>query len=121
MSNLIEMALTRQDALIKTTSLAPKFVEHFDKIYNDRDSTTVNHWASEMQSWLDYVINIRLKPSSKPLSLQQKMDWFFTCGSDSETLFPDAEEANAYDNFVDSVSSSNNVMQSLEETGIVNP
>lgn len=117
---LIEMAMSRKDALIKVSDLAPKFVEHFDKIYNDIDSDAILHWAAEMQAWLNYVLNIKLKETKKPLSLQQKMDWFFTCGSDSETLFKDnLTEAEVYDDFIDSIVITDDVIESLKVIGLL--
>lgn len=117
---LKEMAMSRKDALIKVSDLAPKFIEHFDKIYNDIDSDVIMHWAAKMQARLNYVLNIKLKENNKPLSTQQKMDWFFTCGSDSETLFSDnLTEASVYDDFIYSIITTDNVMESLEEVGLI--
>lgn len=109
-----EMALSRKDALVKVTELAPRFVEHFDKIYNDIDSESINHLTNELQAWLDYVLNIRLKNTNKPLSNQQKLDWFFTCGSDYETLFINETERQVYIDFVMLVSKNNDVKLSLQ-------
>lgn len=116
---MINEAIARKDALLKVTELAPKFVEHFDKIYNDINFTAINHWASEMQAWLNYVLNIKLKETKKPLSLQQKMDWFFTNSSDSETLFENKTEAEVHDDFINLVAVNNDVKKSLKELDLL--
>ena len=53
-----------------------------------------------MQYLLTLIKRSRVKPDKKPLSAQQMMDWFFSGGSDSITLFNNEDEANAYDDFV---------------------
>ena len=112
--------MTKSAAMEHALSLSKKFVEHFDKIYNDNDNDAISHWASEMQSWLNDIISIKLKNTNKPLSLQQKMDWFFTGGSDSETLFPDNKtEAEVYDDFISKVAFNNDIKQSLKELELV--
>lgn len=114
-----DMAMSRRQAMNRTMDLAPRFVEHFDKIYNNKSSIGVNHWASEMQAWLNQILGIKLKESGKGLSLQEKMDWFFTNGSDSETLFKDQREAMVYDDFIDLVAINNDVKKSLNEIGLL--
>lgn len=114
-----DMAYSRKDIFEKVTSLAPRFVEHFDKIWQYPQSTAHNHWASEMQTWLNQVLSYRLKESGKNLSLQQKMDWFFTNGSDSMSLFNDKAEALVYDDFIDLVAVNNDVKKSLNEIGLL--
>lgn len=114
-----DMAMSRRQAMNRAMDLAPRFVEHFNKIYNNKSSIDVNHWVSEMQAWLDQVLGIKLKETKKPLSLQEKMDWFFTNGSDSETLFKDQREAMIYDDFIDLVAVNNNVKKSLNEIGLL--
>lgn len=117
---LTEMAISRRDALSKVSELAPRFVEHFHKMYSGEHPECHNHWAVEMQAWLDYVLNIKLKETKRPLSLQQKMDWFFTCSSDSETLFKGDElEAMTYDDFIDKVALNNNVRESLQSINLM--
>ncbi len=114
-----DMAMNRRQAMNRAMDLAPRFVEHFNKIYNNRSSIDVNHWASEMQAWLDQILGIKLKETKKPLSLQEKMDWFFTNGSDSETLFKDQAEAMVYDDFIEKVAFNNDVKKSLNDVGLL--
>jgi len=112
---LNEMAMDKKAAMNRCMNLAKNFVKHFDKIYNDIDSENIKHWAGEMQGWLNDILSIILKYNNKPLSLQQKMDWFFTKGSNSETLFPDNKtEAEVYDDFINLVAFNNDVSQSLK-------
>ena len=114
-----DMAMDRRQAMNRAMDLAPRFVEHFDKIWQYPQSTARSHWASEMQAWLDQILGIKLKESNKPLSLQQKMDWFFTNGSESETLFNDRAEAMVYDDFIDLVAVNNDVKKSLNDVGLL--
>lgn len=117
---LNEQAMVKADAMERCFSLAEKFIEHFDKIYNDIDSKSINHWASEMQTWLNQILDIKLKATNKALSLQQKMDWFFTKGSDSATLFSNnATEAEVYDDFISKVVETGDVKKSLEELDLL--
>lgn len=120
LNNLTEQAMTRRDAMNRVMDLAPQFIRHFDKIYNDTDPKLISHWASEMQAWLNAVLAIKLSSTNRPLSLQQKIEWFFSCGSDSETLFPDnPTEAEVYDDFIDLLAISNNVEASLIELDLM--
>lgn len=116
---LLELAYERREALNRVSDLAENFVKHFDKIYNDTDNEAIIHWASEMQAWLDTVLRIKIKDTGKHLSLQQKMDWFFTCGSDSETLFENPTEAEVYDDFINLVTVNNDVKKSLKEIDLM--
>ena len=108
-----DMALSRKDAMNRALNLSKRFVEHFDKIYNSQYSSAKNHWATEMQAWLDSILIIKLKETNNALSLQQKMDWFFTCGSDSTTLFKDMNEAATYDDFINELAIHNDVRRTL--------
>lgn len=113
------MAMSRQQAMNRVTDLAPRFVKYFNKIWQHPRSMSCNHWANKMQEWLDQILGIKLKETNKPLSLQQKMDWFFTNGSESETLFNDRAEAMVYDDFIDLVAVNNDVKKSLNDVGLL--
>ena len=114
-----DMAMSRRQAMNRAMDLAPRFVEHFNKIWQYPQSTAGNHWASEMQAWLNQILEITLKETKHRLSLHEKMDWFFTNGSDSETLFKDQGEAMIYDDFIDLVAINNDVKKSLNEIGLL--
>lgn len=114
-----DMAMSRQQAMDRVTDLAPRFVKYFDKIWQCPWSMGCNHWANKMQVWLDHVLRIKLKETGKRLSLQQKMDWFFTNGSESETLFNDRAEAMVYDDFIEKVAFNNDVKKSLNDVGLL--
>ena len=88
---LNEMALYRQDALERCIGLGKKFVEHFDKIYNNRNSIDVEHWKKEMEGWWNKVKDIQLKPSSKRIYNVDLIDWFFD-GGESAINFMTAED-----------------------------
>lgn len=114
-----DMAMSRQQAMDRVTDLAPRFVKYFDKICQCPWSMGCTHWVNKMQVWLDQILGIKLKETNKPLSLQQKMDWFFTNGSDSETLFKDQGEAMVYDDFIEKVAFNNDVKKSLSDVGLL--
>lgn len=116
---LNEMAMDKNQAMDRCFDLSKKFVEHFDKIYTTDSDNYKNHWAMEMQAWLDSVLRITLKYNNKHLSLQQKMDWFFTSGSTSDDLFTNQKEAEKYDDFIDSVALTNDVKDSLFVVGLL--
>lgn len=85
---LYEMAMNRTDAIDRCISLGEKFIKHFKKIYDNPDSQDIHHWSSEMQAWFNSVNNIVLKgKQKKPLSITQKVDWFFSFGSSYEDYF----------------------------------
>ena len=89
MKVLKEMAYTRSDAIDRCASLGSKFIEHFIKCQTEKDLGTIGHHLSEMDAWWESVKSIRLKPSTKPLSPTQLVDWFFTAGSSVEDMLPD--------------------------------
>lgn len=95
-----DMSMTRQDACNKCMDLGPRFIEHFDKIYNNPKSDSINHWINEMENWYKIVNNITLKPDSKSLSLTNKFDWFFSAGGEPVKWLKSVEEENYYDTFV---------------------
>ena len=117
--SLDEQAMTRRDALNRCMDLGVQFVGHFDKIYNDNNEGTVRHHASEMQGWLEQVYKLRLKPNGKGISIDKKFDWFFTSGSDIESLFGNPTEAEVYGDFIESIVSTNNVFDSLVAVGLL--
>ena len=69
MKFLLEMAMNKQDAIIKCDALGQQFIEHFKKIIHNTNSDAKNHWMSEMQNWLNTVNNIVLKHNNKQLKL----------------------------------------------------
>ena len=84
---LNEMAYERSDAIDKCASHGKRFIEHFHKIMLEgKDSNTFHHHCSEMQAFYDEVKIIKLKPRSKYISADNLINWFFTIGSDIETV-----------------------------------
>lgn len=99
--NLSEQAYDKYRVEDKCLELGSKFVEHFDKIYNDIDSEAINHWASEMQAWFDTVRNMKMKYNNRTPNEKQLYDWFITCGQIPVDLFDNDTEAEVYDDFAD--------------------
>lgn len=114
MKFLLEMAMSRQDAIIKCDTLGQQFIEHFKKIIHNPNSSAKNHWISEMQNWLNTINKIVLKHNNKQLSHANKMDWFFTVGSSYDILFNNEEDAEKYDRFVLELEEGNDIKTSFE-------
>lgn len=116
-NGLFDMALTRQDAIDRCISLGKKFIEHFDKIYNNRNNNAFNHWAKEMKTWLNQVKEIKLKPKNNYILNGQLRDWFFTAGAAPEDfmLNPDDKELQMYDSFCEKLLSGKDIYNALNE------
>ena len=101
-STIIDMALSRADAMERCISLGKRFIEHFDKIYKNPNDSSVQHWKSEMKGWLDSVKEIKLKNTNKPLLNTELHDWFFTAGANVGDFIknPMTDEITAYDKFI---------------------
>lgn len=114
-----DMALARVDAIDRCYSLGKKFIEHFHKIYKSPDDINVNHWAGEMQGWLNSVKDIRLKMDKNRSILDGELrDWFYTAGSTPESIVSmDSEEQIAYDKFVTCCINTGDVRGSLKGVG----
>lgn len=94
-----EMAMERADAIDRCLGLGKRFIEHFHKIFTMGKENYIHH-CREMQAWLDEVNSLYLKPKTKPLSVTNKYDWFFTAGSTPEYYLKDDSEVEAYEKFV---------------------
>lgn len=120
---LIEMSHKRTDAMDICMSLGEQFIKHFDKIYNENDEGTIHHHAEEMQSWVDKVFKLTLKPDGKYIRKDDLMGWFFEAGSNPEDYFtgPDIEiELDVYVDFYIDIIKQGNVLNALEEVGLYN-
>lgn len=115
-SILNEMAMERSDAINRCMELGKKFIEHFDKIMNNKRSQSVNRWMNEMQGWFDQVDRIILKPKSKKILFTNLIDWFFTVGSSPEEyLNKNIEE---YNDFIIELYKCKNVKKSFDSINI---
>ena len=77
--SLDEQALARKDAVSKCIDLGSEFIEHFEKIYEDRkgiDSIDFYHHCSEMAGWWKKARKLKLTSNNKPLSDSKLVDWF---------------------------------------------
>ena len=101
MDYIIEMALSRADAIEECISKGNKFVEHFRKLYKEPDKEVVNHWCGEMQAWYDKIKGLKFKHNNKPLLDENIRDWFFTMGQNTEDFLDSQDEIEFYDKFID--------------------
>lgn len=115
-----DMALSRADAMDRCISLGSKFIEHFDKIYNNKEDNAVHHWISEMNSWLNSVRKIKLKNTNDVLLNSNLRDWFFTAGANAEDFMtsPSYNEIKSYDKFVELLINGSSIENALKEIGI---
>lgn len=118
---LNEMAYTRPEAMERCASLGKKFIEHFNKIYNNSKSKDLNHWCAEMQAWFDSMDDIKLKSTKKALTRAKRNDWFYSFGSTWESFFNDDEaESSKYEEFIDALEKSKDVYISIKEVFNIN-
>ena len=71
------------------------------------NSDTLNHHIQEMQSFWDKVKILRFKHNNKLISNSNLMDWFFTIGSDVETIIAE-NLVDLYEEFIIKVLSDRN-------------
>lgn len=99
---LNEMAYDRSQAVKKCYPLGKQFISHFHKCMDDiyqENNKRLHHHTSEMQAWWDEVKEIKLTYNNKSLSADQLINWFFTAGSDIETVIQD-EYTEVYENLI---------------------
>lgn len=97
---IAEMAYDRNYIIEKCYGYGKQFIEHFDKLWNDK-ADDINHHLSEMQAWYDKARTYKLKSNNKTINTRQMFDWFFMPNAVVATdLFDDEEEAESYITFV---------------------
>ena len=100
-NRLNEMAMSQDKAIDRCISLGRKFIEHFHKVYEgglgDRD---FEHHCYEMQTWYNDINSIVLKSTKRHLTSTNKMDWFFTAGSDPDEFLNDLDEIESYNKLI---------------------
>lgn len=114
-----ERTMTERNAMDRCISLGELFIEHFDKIYNGNDGNAIKRYAQKMQGWLDRVNRIKLSHNNRSIPFDKKIDWFFTAGSDADTLFDDVRESEKFDDFFALVAVNNDVIKSLKSLGML--
>ena len=114
-----EQTMTQRDAMDRCISLGNQFIEHFDKIYNDKNEDANKRRAQEMQEYLEQVNRIKLTHNNRFIPFDKKIDWFFTAGSDADTLFDDVRESEKFDDFFALVAVNNDVIKSLKSLGML--
>lgn len=117
---LLDMSFTQSDAIDRCNSLGRQFINHFDNIYKNPKSQSVNQWITEMTNWWKEVKQIRLKSDNKPISNSKLHDWFFTVGSYPEDVItrPINGELECYDIFIFKVLNGGSIKESLRESGV---
>lgn len=54
---VLNMAMSRKDAIKRMESLVPRVEEHIQKIIKSPNSRDVPHWQGEIKAWLDTMEN----------------------------------------------------------------
>lgn len=94
---LVEMAMSRAEAIDICMSLGKQFVEHFNKVCKEgKTGKDFQHHCQEMQSWYDKVKNIKLRHTKRFIQPTNLYDWFFTCGAEVED-FVDSQYVDDYE------------------------
>lgn len=84
---LVEMALSRGEAIDICMSIGKQFANHFNKVCNEeKNSSNFKHHCQEMQSWFNKVKSIKLRHTGKLIQPTNLYDWFFTCGAELEDV-----------------------------------
>lgn len=96
-SNLSEMAIPRNLVIDKCLELALRFMEHFHKIYNNRESDAVYHWAGEMTTWFNKVESFKLASTKKKIRDSELNSYFLTGGAFYTDYVKNVSENEKYD------------------------
>lgn len=84
---LVEMALSRGEAIDICMSLGKQFANHFNKVCDEgKNSSNFKHHCQEMQSWFNKVKSIKLRHTKRLIQPTNLYDWFFTCGAELEDV-----------------------------------
>ncbi len=75
-TKLFEMARSRKDAKDLITSLSPQIINHIIKLFLFDSAENKRYWIKEIDSWLNQVDDVYLKPSNKKPDNQTIYNWF---------------------------------------------
>lgn len=76
-TELFEMAHSRQNALDVVRGLQFELSEHFIKVMLFPDSRDLNHWKTELSTWLTRINRTRIKPNNKKLKYEDYFDLLY--------------------------------------------
>ena len=97
---LLEMALSRLDAMDRCIDYGEKFCEHFNIICKEGiNSANFKHHCGELQGWFKIVSKIKFKHNSKPITDEDLIDWFFTASQTYEDVI-DSDYLDVYKKFI---------------------
>ena len=99
---LLEMAISRKDALLTCQSLGEEILEHFIKCIEEGvDDISFKHHCNEIYGWFSKVDKIVIKDTKKKLSNDQVREWCFYQLSEPDILIDNKDIANLYIKFTD--------------------
>ena len=85
---LTEMAKSRAEVMDTCEECGEEFIEHFIKVFDEGiDSKDFKHHCGEMYSWFLKANKLKFKHNNKLISNEKLIDYFFTLGSDYDTIF----------------------------------
>ena len=104
---LIEMALSRLDAMDRCISYGERFCDHFNLVCkNGLASSDFKHHCGELQGWFKTIKKIKTKSDNKELKNEDLIDWFFTAGQNIEDVIQ-PEYVETYKKFIDRLLANN--------------
>lgn len=74
-TSLMEMAHSRSDAKKTVTGLSPQIFKHLLKLFVFDSIDSHPHWLSELDTWLNEIDDIHLKPSNKKPNKNTLYNW----------------------------------------------
>ena len=99
---LLEMATSREDALMICQTLGEEILEHFLKCIEEGiDDINFKHHCGEIQGWFSRVEKLVLKETKKKISNEQLKEWCFYQLSAPEFIIDDPTIADLYIKFSD--------------------
>lgn len=75
--DLLEMTFPREKAEERITGLGQPFVKHLIKVLKWEDLTNYEKHVNDMQSWIDDISDIQIKPNKLP-KYKDYFKWIFT-------------------------------------------
>ncbi len=109
--------LNKLEATNHCIALGEKFMHSFHNIYVNKNSENNKEQIAQMNMCFREAKNIILVGKDRPLLTIELMDWFFTAGSNYETIINEYSEAEVLscDKFITDLIYSHDVNLSLEK------
>jgi len=67
-TKLFELAFNRAETIKKVSDLQFQIAEHIVKVFMYHESSKVDHWCSELNTWFRKIQRLKLRGTNQPLS-----------------------------------------------------